>query len=121
MGTLLTEGWTSANVEFQRGQSAVRALVQEMKLTLEATRTEGLLRAAAKIESIDVDREAEKVRLSTLLADISSRCEITAQTLFAKVGALEHSALAAVVTTMVPRPPARVLLVLVSPTHRNGS
>ena len=88
-GTSVTEGWTYANVMFTREQSAVRALVQEMKLALEATSTEGLLQAATKIKSIDVDREAENVRLSIVLADMTTRLETIFQSVFSQVGVLE--------------------------------
>ena len=66
-----------------------------MQLALEATSTEGLMQAAVKIQTIDVDREAEKVRLSTLLADITSRVENTCRNLSVQVGALEANVAAA--------------------------
>ena len=88
-GTLVTEGWTSANIEFNREQVAVRTAVQEMKVALEATSTEGLLEASRKIQTIDIDREAEKVRMDTLIADMHTRLNSTLQSVFAKVGVLE--------------------------------
>ena len=36
VGTLVTEGWTAASVEYTREQSAVRVLLEEMKFALEA-------------------------------------------------------------------------------------
>ena len=69
---MVTEGWTAANVEFTREHSAVRVLVQETKSALEATSIDGLLQVAAKTQSIDVDCGAEKVRLRTLLADMTT-------------------------------------------------
>ena len=41
--TLVTEGWSAANIEFTREKTAVRVFVQEMKSALEATSTDGLL------------------------------------------------------------------------------
>ena len=87
--TLVTEGWTTANTEFTREQAAVRVLVEEMKSALEASSTDGLLQVAAKIQLIDVDREAEKIRLSTRIADMTSRLDSTFQRVFSQVGVLE--------------------------------
>ena len=56
LGTLVTDGWTSANNELNREQ-----VVQEMKAALEATSMEGLLQASKNIQTIDVDRDTEKV------------------------------------------------------------
>ena len=83
-----TSGWTTANAEFQRKQAAVRIGIQEMKEALEATSTDGLMQAAAKIVA---DCEAEKVHLDILPKHIVNRCDVTAQMLFARKGALEHS------------------------------
>ena len=44
---------------------------------------------AAKIQLIDVDREAEKIRLSTLIADMTSRLDSAFQRVFSQVGVLE--------------------------------
>ena len=76
---LVTAGWSSANAKFQCKQAPVRVGIQEMKEALEATSTEGFLQAAAKINTIDADREAQKVCLDILLKDIANRCEVTAR------------------------------------------
>ena len=89
LGSLVTEGWTAANVELTREQSAVPVLLEEMKFALEATSTDGLQQAAAKIKSIDVDREAEKVCLSILRADMTTRLHDMFQRVFSQVGVLE--------------------------------
>ena len=95
MGTevqaLVSSGWTTANAEFEREQAAVRVSMQEMKQALEATSAEGLIKAAAEIMSIGVDREAEKLRLSILLQDIKDRCDATANAMNSRINALEHS------------------------------
>ena len=84
------------------------------------TISDGLMQAAAKIKTIDADREAEKVRLDILLTDISNRCEVTAPILSAKIRALEHSGPVPEVILMVPRPPARVRPAFASLTRRDG-
>ena len=78
-----------SNIEFYREQVAVPTAVQEMKVALEATSTEGLVEASTNNQSIDVDREAEKVRMDSLIADMQARLYNTFQNVFAQVGVLE--------------------------------
>ena len=86
---LVTKGWEAANIEFTREQVAIRTAVQEMRAAFEATSTEGLLDADRKIQTIDIDRAAEKLRMDTIIADMHARLNNTFQGVFAQVGVLE--------------------------------
>ena len=60
-----------------------------MKAALEATSTEGLMDAANKIQTIDIDRAAEKLRMDTIIADMHTRLNDVFKGVLASVGVLE--------------------------------